>query len=88
MNKYYVLKDGKVEATTATKEGAIDLVRAYQKRETHPILKANFSIIYGEEEFIPYNEKPKQRIKDNKRKTTDCWTHYDKDDCNCFVMVD
>ncbi len=32
----------------------IDLIRRYQARETHPILKAEFSIIAGEEEFIPY----------------------------------
>ena len=30
-----------------------DMIRQYQKRETHPILRAEFSIIAGEEEFIP-----------------------------------
>jgi hypothetical protein len=56
MKQYYIFKDGMVQASTATKEAAIDLIRAYQERETHPILKANFSIIEGEEEFIPYKK--------------------------------
>lgn len=50
------------QGSTVTKEDAIDLIRRYQERETHPILKAEFSIIAGEEEFIPYpaqQKKPK-----------------------------
>ena len=54
MKRYYVFKDGTQEGSTATRELAIDMIRQFQKRETHPILRAEFSIIAGEEEFIPY----------------------------------
>jgi len=54
MKRYYIMKDGKEEANTANRESAIDLIREYQKKETHFLLKANFSIITGEEEQIPY----------------------------------
>jgi hypothetical protein len=56
VERYYIIKDGKIEASTHTREQAIDLIRCYQKRETHPILKAEFSIIKGLEEFIPYEK--------------------------------
>lgn len=53
--RYYVLKDQSVIGETATKEAAIDMIRAEQKFETHPWLKANFSIIEGKpQEFIGY----------------------------------
>ena len=54
MERYHIIKDGKIEANTATREQAIDIIRVYQKKETHPFLKAQFSIIKGEEEFILY----------------------------------
>ena len=54
MTRYYIFKDGQQEASTATREAAIDLIRQYQAHETHYMLRANFSIIAGEEEFIPY----------------------------------
>ena len=56
MERYHIIKDGKIEANTATREQAIDLINLYQARETHPLLKAEFSIIKGEEEFVPYNK--------------------------------
>jgi hypothetical protein len=56
MKRFHVFKDGMMQASTATREAAIDLIRAYQEKETHPILRANFSIIEGEEEFIPYKK--------------------------------
>jgi len=56
MTRYYILKDGKAEASTASRKSAIDLIREYQKHETHQFLKANFSIIAGEEENIPYKK--------------------------------
>ncbi len=56
MIRYYIFKDGSVLASTSTKESAIDLIRTYQAKETHPILRANFSIIKGEEEFIAYKQ--------------------------------
>lgn len=63
MQRVYIFKDGVQQASTATKESAVDLIRQYQKLETHPMLRAEFSIIAGEEEFIPYpsREKPSKR---------------------------
>lgn len=54
MIRYHIFKDGAIQASTSSKEAAIDLIRAYQSRETHYMLRANFSIIKGEEEFISY----------------------------------
>ena len=48
----------------SSKEEAIELIRRRQKRETHPILRSEYSIIEGEEEFIPYLtqlEQPKKK---------------------------
>ena len=65
MERVYIFKDGVQQASTATKESAVDLIRQYQKLETHPILRAEFSIIEGEEEFIPYlPQKKAPRRKD------------------------
>lgn len=63
MKRVYIFKDGTQQASTATRESAVDLIRQYQKQETHPFLRAEFSIIEGEEEFIPYpsREKPPKR---------------------------
>lgn len=59
MKRCYIFKDGMQQASTATRESALDLIRQYQKMETHPILRAEFSIIEGEEEFIPYPPQKK-----------------------------
>ena len=61
MKRFHVFKDGTQQGSAATKEQAIDLIRQYQKLETHPFLKAQFSIIEGEEEFIPYPTQQKKR---------------------------
>ena len=52
--RYYVFKDGIQQGSTANRDNAIDMIRTYQAMETHPLLKAEFSIIKGIEEFIPY----------------------------------
>ena len=57
--RFYIFKDGNMEASTSTREGALDLIRQYQKRETHYLLRPNFSIIEGEEEPIPYPSEQK-----------------------------
>lgn len=54
MKRFYVFKDGTQAGSTVTREQAIYLIRRYQELETHLILKAEFSIIEGEEKFIPY----------------------------------
>ena len=63
MERVYIFKDGTQQASTATRESAIELIRQYQKQETHPMLRAEFSIIVGEEEVIPYpyREKPPKK---------------------------
>lgn len=63
MKRFYVFNDGTMQASMSTKEEAIDLIRQRQKRETHPILRSEYSIIAGEEEFIPYpsQKKPPKR---------------------------
>lgn len=57
MKFYYILKDGQIQGRTANRENAIAMIRDYQKLEKHPILKAEFSIIAGEEEIIQYEKK-------------------------------
>lgn len=59
MNRFYVFRDGKQEGSTATREQAINMIRQYQKLETHPILRSEFSLIEGVEEFIPYPSQQK-----------------------------
>ena len=59
MKRFYVFKDGRMEGSTVTREQAIDMIRQYQKRETHPFLRSEFSMIEGEEEFIPYPSQQK-----------------------------
>jgi hypothetical protein len=56
MKRYFVLKDSTVIGSTATKSAAVDMVKSYQAQETHYMLRANFSIIDGEEEDIPYSK--------------------------------
>ncbi|WP_243283813.1 hypothetical protein [Flavonifractor plautii] len=37
-----------------TREEALEMIHLWQSRETHPLLRSQFSIIEGEEEMIPY----------------------------------
>ena len=57
MKRFYIFKDGTMQGSTATRDSAIDLIRQYQKQETHPILRSEFSLIEGVEEFIPYQSQ-------------------------------
>jgi hypothetical protein len=54
MSRWHIFRDGQLVGETSTKEDAIDMVRQYQKRETHPFIRSEFSIMYGEQEFIGY----------------------------------
>ena len=63
--RFYVFKDGTMQGSAATRKLAIDMIHAYQKLETHPFLRSEFSIIAGEEEFIPY---PSQRKPPRKKR--------------------
>ena len=60
MKRFYVFKDGMQQGSMPTKEEAIELIRQHQKRETHPILRSEYSIIEGEEEFMPYLSQREQ----------------------------
>ena len=53
---FYIFKDGIKTASTASRKTAIALIRQYQAMETHPFLRAEFSIIEGTEEFISYKK--------------------------------
>lgn len=63
MKRFYVFKDGTKQGSMPTKEEAIELIRQRQKRETHPILRSEYSIIEGEEEIIPYLSQRKKSDK-------------------------
>lgn len=68
MKRFHVLKDGMQMGSAVTRELAIDLIRQHQEAETHPILRPQFSIIEGEEEFVPY---PSQRKPPKKNRGTE-----------------
>ena len=53
-SRFYVFKDGAMIASTATRKAALDLIRQYQAKETHYMLRANFSVIEGIESCIGY----------------------------------
>lgn len=61
--RHYILKDGQQIASTAEIEVALDMVRNYQAKETHYMLRAAFSIISGEEVCIPYETGKKKKAK-------------------------
>ena len=63
--RYYVFKDGKMEGSAATRKAAIEMIRVYQARETHYLLRSEYSIIAGEEEIVPY--KTAKQKGDNKK---------------------
>ena len=52
-------RTGPSKGVPPRRELAVDLIRQYQRLETHPFLRAEFSIIEGEEEFIPYPSRQK-----------------------------
>jgi len=60
MKRFYILRDEKIEASTATRDEAIELIRLKQEMEkkAHQWLHAEFSIIEGEQEFIKYEDVP------------------------------
>lgn len=57
VKRFYIFKDGVMVSAAPTREEAIELIRLKQKRETHPILRAEFSIIEGVEEFVSYEKE-------------------------------
>lgn len=59
---FYVFKDNVLKASTHNRDAAIDLIRAHQCEETHYMLRAEFSIIEGKQEFIAYDKSNKRKI--------------------------
>ena len=56
MKRFYVFKDGVQQGSASTKESAVAIIRQYQEKETHPFLKAEFSIIAGEGVLGRFND--------------------------------
>ena len=71
--QHYVFRDGTQEGSTATRELAIDMIRQYQKRETHPILRAEE---FGKETMMQkkyelclrLSQEEKDRLEDSARR--------------------
>lgn len=61
MNRFWVLRDGTIIGAAPNREEAIEMIRQHQQRETHYLLKASFSIMYAEQEFIPYQDMGKRK---------------------------
>lgn len=55
INRWHIVKDGAIVGAASTRQQAIEMIRVMQERETWYI-KAQFSIIYGAEEFINYKK--------------------------------
>lgn len=56
MERYHIFKDHLLIASTNSREEALSLIRQYQKYETHPLLRSEYSIIKGVEELIEYEK--------------------------------
>ena len=69
MKRFYVFKDGVQKGSMETREEAVEMIRLWQSRETHPCLRSEFSMIEGEEEFIPYpsRQKPSRKKEEMER---------------------
>ena len=65
MHRLYLFKDGVQKGSMETREEALEMIRLWQSRETHPFLRAQVSIMEGEEEVIPYPSRqkpPRQKL--------------------------
>ena len=47
MRRFYLFKDGVQKGSMETREEALEMIRLWQSRETHPFLRPQFSIIEG-----------------------------------------
>jgi len=54
VKRFFIVKDGKIEGSTASYENAVDMVRIKQERETHYLLRASYTIIEGIETPVAY----------------------------------
>ena len=69
MRRFCMFKDGMQKGSMETREEALEMIRLWQSRETHPFLRSQFSIIEGEEEVVPYpsRQKPTRQKHDMER---------------------
>ena len=69
MRRFYMFKDGMQKGSMETREEALEMIRLWRSRETHPFLRSQFSIIEGEEEVVPYpsRQKPTRQKHDMER---------------------
>ena len=69
MRRFYMFKDGMQKGSMETREEALEMIRMWQSRETHPFLRSQFSIIEWEEEVVPYpsRQKPTRQKHDMER---------------------
>lgn len=54
MNRWHIIKDGTIIGSAPEREQALVMIYMLQQQETHYMLRAQFSLIYGEEELIDY----------------------------------
>ena len=55
VKRYYILKDQSIIGIACTHEEAVEAIRRYQSRETHYLLRSEYSILPGDQqEFIRY----------------------------------
>ena len=55
MERYYIVEDGRVVSSVETREEAIERIEVRKKRQTHFMLRSDYYIIKGTEEFLPRN---------------------------------
>ena len=69
MRRFYMFKAGMQKGSMETREEALEMIRLWQSRETHPFLRSQFSIIEGQEEVVPYpsRQKPTRQKHDMER---------------------
>lgn len=54
MKRWHIIKDGNIVGSAPEREQALIMIHMMQQHETHYMLRAQFSLIYGEEELIDY----------------------------------
>lgn len=64
MKRVYIFKYGVQQGSTATKESAVNLIRRYQKLETHRMLRAEFSTLWERKNLSPIRRR-RSRLREN-----------------------
>lgn len=64
MKRVYIFKDGVQQGSTATKESAVNLIRRYQKLETHQMLRAELASLWERKNLSPIHRR-RSRLREN-----------------------